>query len=300
MGRRKNRDQFNSSAIMNNRTWLMYFDMLYELAVSSFKWDGLPMSVDERYMEITLFDKAAAVYFKDEIINEELCLDMIPAGQFDCYGNPVVRRAYSGYNNYNKLVSKSDSVIIWNNYMRTSSRLPLEIFAKRLYNMDRIIDVNINAQKTPVLIQGSEKQRLTLKNLYMQYDGNMPFIFGDESLNRDAFSVLKTDAPFVADKIYAIKEKTWNEALTYLGISNVSVEKKERLVKDEVERNQGGTVANRRSRLGQRQWAAEQISEMFQRDVSVDYWDGLPDLVESYSEQAFGLVDSRGGGAEDE
>ena len=43
------------------------------------------------------------------------------------------------------------------------------------------MDVNIQAQKTPILILAEESQRLTMQNAYMQYDGNEPFIFGNKS-----------------------------------------------------------------------------------------------------------------------
>lgn len=50
------------------------------------------------------------------------------------------------------------------------------MFAKRLYNLDRAIDVNANAQKTPVVIKCTQEERLTLMNLYKQWEGNEPMI----------------------------------------------------------------------------------------------------------------------------
>ena len=145
------------------------------------------------------------------------------------------------------------------------------MFAKRLYNLDRIIDVNANAQKTPVLVQGTEKQRLTLVNLYKEFDGNAPFIFGDKNLDLNSLRAISTNAPYVADKLYQLKTQIWNEALTYLGISNLNIQKKERMITDEVQRNQGGTIASRYSRLEARREAVDKINRMFGTDISVDY-----------------------------
>ena len=189
----------------------------------------------------------------------------------DVYGNPVLRRAYSRYNNYQKLLKGSNSVIIWNNYLRTNSVLDVEMFAKRLYNLDRIIDVNANAQKTPILIKCDETQRLTMLNVYKEYDGNSPVIFGDKALNSNGLEVLSTGAPYVADKIYQLKTQIWNEALTYLGISNINVQKKERMITDEVTRNQGGTIASRYSRLECRREAVKKINDMFGLNIEVNY-----------------------------
>lgn len=268
--RKRGHDFFGESAKLNNMTYTQYVNRLTELSISMFKWDGLPDTVDERYLELHLFLNGSMVYFKDDVIGD-LCLDCMPHGQLDVYGNPILRRAYSGYNNYNKLLKYTDSVIIWNNLMRTNSVLDVQMFARRLYNLDRIIDVNTNAQKTPVLVQGTEKQRLTLLNVYKEYDGNSPVIFGDTNIDLNSLKVLQTGAPYVSDKVYELKTQIWNEALTYLGISNVSFQKRERLISDEVIRSQGGTVASRYSRLTTRQKAAKEINKMFGTNISVDY-----------------------------
>lgn len=255
---------------MNNASYIQYFNRLVELSVSMFEWQGLPETVDPRYLELHLFQNGSMVYFRDEVMGD-LCLDCIANGQFDVYGNPISRRAYSSYNQYQKTLNESDSVIIWNNYLRQPSVLDVKMFAKRLYNLDRIIDVNANAQKTPVLVQGTEKQRLTLVNLYKEFDGNAPFIYGDKNLDLNSLKAISTNAPYVADKLYQLKTQIWNEALTYLGISNLNIQKKERMITDEVQRNQGGTIASRYSRLESRREAVDKINRMFGTDISVDY-----------------------------
>lgn len=269
MGRRKH-DIFDESMVLNNLTYRQYLNRLTELAISMFEWKNLPDTVDARYLELHLFETGCMVYFKDEVIGD-LCLDCIVNGRLDVYGNPLLRRAYSGYNNYQKLLKYNNSVIIWNNYLHSNSILDVEMFARRLYNIDRIIDINANAQKTPVLVLGNEKQRLTLLNLYKEYDGNAPFIFGDKNLDINALKALSTNAPYVCDKLYQLKTQIWNEALTYLGISNINIQKKERLITDEVTRNQGGTIASRYSRLETRRQAVEKINEMFGTNIEVNY-----------------------------
>lgn len=269
MGRRKH-DIFDESMVLNNLTYRQYLNRLTELAISMFEWKNLPDTVDARYLELHLFETGCMVYFKDDVIGD-LCLDCIVNGKLDVYGNPLLRRAYSGYNNYQKLLTYKDSVIIWNNYLHGNSILDVEMFARRLYNIDRIIDINANAQKTPILVVGNEKQRLTLLNLYKEYDGNAPFIFGDKNLDINALKALSTNAPYVCDKLYQLKTQIWNEALTYLGISNINIQKKERLITDEVTRNQGGTIASRYSRLESRRQAVEKINDMFGTNIEVNY-----------------------------
>lgn len=268
--KKKKNQSFHNTLMANGATYVQYYNRLMELSMSMFEWKNLPDTVDERYLELGLFSSGCMVFFKDDVIGE-LALNMTYQGGFDIYGEPTRRRAYSRYNQFQTTLDKDNSVIIWNNMLRTNSALDVQMFAYRLYNLDRIIDINANAQKTPVLITCDEKQKLTMKNLYMQYEGNYPVIFGDSNLDIKSLSVLKTDAPFVSDKIYDLKVKIWNEALTYLGISNTNTTKKERMISDEVIRNQGGTIASRYSRLESRRKAVKKINKMFELNITVDY-----------------------------
>lgn len=270
MGKRKKDKAFWESTLMNNRTYLQYYNRLTELAISMFEWKNLPDTVDPRFLELTLFSDGCAIFFEDEA-KGFLTLQVAMNGGFDVYRIPKQRRAYAVNGYHNSDLNEENSVLIFNNYLHTNSMLDVEMFAKRLYNLDRIVDVNANAQKTPVLIRCSENELLSMENAYMKFDGNMPVLFADKSLNPKAFEVLKTDAPYVADKIYQLKTQIWNEALTYLGISNTNVTKKERMISDEVIRNQGGVIASRYSRLNARREAAEKINKMFGLEIEVSY-----------------------------
>ena len=266
---RPNDLDFWQSAKLNNYSFRQYYNRLTELSISMFDWKNVPDTIDVRYLELALFGDGMAVFFKDEVLGF-LALRCAIGGQLNVYRIPTKRTAYAA-NGYNKHLDDTNSVIIFNNFLHINSMLDVELFARRLYNLDRAIDVNANAQKTPVLITCEESQRLTMKNLYQQYEGNMPFIFGDKNLNPNAIKVLQTGAPYVADKLYQLKTQIWNEALTYLGISNLNVQKKEILITDEVTRNQGGTIASRYSRLEARKQACEQINRMFNLNIEVDY-----------------------------
>lgn len=268
MGKVQNR-QFWESAKFNNFSFMQYYNRLTELSISMFEWKNLPKTVDERFLELVLFSDGMTVFFKDEEIGF-LALRTMIGGHLNIYQIPTIRTAYAS-NGYNRQLNEENSVIVFNNMLHTNSLLDVEQFSKRLYNLDRTIDVNSNAQKTPILISCDETQRLTLKNLYMQYDGNVPVIYGDKNLNPNSLKVLTTGAPYVADKLYTLKTQIWNEALTYLGISNINIQKKERLITDEVTRNQGGVIASRYSRLEARRQACKQINEMFDLDIWCDY-----------------------------
>lgn len=264
--------EFNSSLLRNRASYIQYYDRLTDIGINCFKWKNLPDSVDERFLELALFETGMSVFFDDDVLGY-LALQTKIGGKLDVYRIPIDRTAYAS-NGYNHRLTKDDSVLIWNNRMHTPSKLDVEIFAQRLYNLDRTIDVNVNAQKTPVVILCDEKQRLTMKNLYMQYEGNEPFIFGGKDLDLNDVKVLNTGAPYVSDKLYELKQKIWNEAMTYLGVANTET-KKERMITGEVERAMGGVYASRLSRLNARKEACEKINKMFGLNIDVEYNTGL-------------------------
>lgn len=261
--------EFWQSARYNNLAFLTYYNRLAEIGFSRFQWNNLPETVDERFLEMVLFGDGAAVFFEDEVLGF-LALRVLLNGRFNVYQIPINRRAYAA-NGYQVELTDKNSVIIYNNYLHTPCVRDIESFAAQLYNIDRTISVNVNAQKTPILLQCSDNQRLTLKNLYMQYEGNMPFIFASKDLDLDSIKSIQTGAPYVADKLFYLKSQIWNEAMTYLGIPNISINKKERLISDEVQKNQGGTVASRYSPLEMRKQAADAINRMFDLNISVQF-----------------------------
>lgn len=278
MGRRHN--GIFESALKNDRQYLFYYRKLSELAMTMFEWKNLPETIDPRFMELTLFGKGQAIFFKDEVLGY-LCLPVMGMGRWSIYNVPTQRRAYAT-NGYQKPLSDKDSVIIYNNYLRTNTQVDAELYAQKLWDLDRTISVNARAQKTPVLIKCSENQRLTLEQVYMKYDGNAPVIYGSNNLDPGDFTVLATGAPYVADKLFQLKAQTWNEYLTHIGISNLNIQKKERLIGDEVTRSQGGTIASRYSRLEMRRQACGEINKMFGLDIDVDFRDDFRETDDEF------------------
>lgn len=272
--RSKQRTAFSDSVFYQLYTFDQYLDLFTEIAISSFEWTGLPSTVDARFIEVGLYENKAMLYFNDDVMGN-LCLRVALGGHLDVYNIPLSRRAYAS-NGYQRNCSRDDSVIIWDNMTHWCCKDKMSIYAKRLAELDASIDINCKAQRTPVLIKGSEQQQLALQNAYMQFDGNQPVIFASNDFmegDGSSFGVFTTGAPYVADKLYELKVNLWNEALTYLGVTNISIQKKERMIKDEVQRLQGGVMANRYSREFARQQACEQINRMFGTQISCHFRD---------------------------
>lgn len=272
MGKRNGKRRhtaLNESASLNNASFAYYYYRLTDIAIAQFEWKKLPKSVNERFLELTLFRDGHAVYFNDEVLGN-LALKCSLNGRLDVYNIQKGRRAIAN-NGYQRQLNEKNSVLIFDNQMHFATEPVIWHFAERLWDLDRTIDINARAQKTPILVRGTEQQMLTLENVYMQYDGNKPVVYGDSNLSPEPLQVLQTNAPFVADKIQELRNQIWNEAISFLGVSNVAYQKKERMVTDEVMRQMGGTIASRNSRLEARRAAAKEINAMFGTDIEVEF-----------------------------
>ena len=263
---------FLDSMLVNNQTYIDYLERLKKVALSMFEWTNLPDSMNQRYLEECLYYKGQASLLKDEkygFINTQCCSN----GQINIYGLPTALNCFSfGYSQDRKLYTglkndesqKDSCVLVMNTWEKVPTASTIELFAYRLYEAERTADVNIKAQKTPVLITVDETQRLTMENLYSQYDGNKPIIFGDKNqLQSGILKAINTEAPFVADKVMNYKKEIWNEALQFLGVNTIQTEKKERLITDEASSNNELINLNLQSFLIPRQEACKQFNDLF-------------------------------------
>ena len=271
--------KFTDSAMINDSTFNDYLNRFKRIALSIFEWVNLPKSMNSRYIEMCLYYTGQCAFLKDKtygFINTKATA----SGYVNIYGLPTkincysynyqsVRTLYTGLNP--KLTDKqfenqknNEAILVMNNWDRLPTAGSMELFAYRLYNAERTCDVNLNAQRTPLIIAVDEKQRLMMENLYNQYNGNQPFIFGDKSQMDDLrIKAISTEAPYIIDKISEYKKEIWNEALTYLCINNISFKKKERLTENESNENNELVNLNLFAMLEPRKQACREFNEKF-------------------------------------
>lgn len=259
-----------SPEYLNSETYMYYFDRLCNLALNTIEWTGLPETVNLRWLELIINISGRAIIFEDDVYGF-VGLRCANQGPIDIYNEPIKRIgiAASGYTS--KIKDSTNSVIIYNNYMRCPTQYSLHMFARRLSELDRTIDVNVKAQKTPVLITCDENERLTMLNAYKKYDGNTPVIFGSRAMSANKIEAITTTAEFVSDKLQLLKQQIWNEALSYLGIENVPQIKKSNLAGDEVEKNTAGIMYEKYVRINARKQAADQMNALWDWDCDVNF-----------------------------
>ena len=272
------------SMLTNNATYIDYLNRLRLLATSLFTWENLDEVAGfgaSRFLEQSLFDNGRACFVKDDELGF-MVLKVNPSDKLNIYNLPTRVMAWSI--GYEKNYDFDDVVYIMNNELQLPTSQTINLIAYRLYETERTIDTNLIAQKTPILIEGDTKTILTLKNVYMQYSGNTPFIFGNKQFDiSNKLNVLKTDAPYLIDKLTIHKHELWNEALTYLGIDNANTDKKERLITDEVESNNDLINFYLNCFYKTRKQACELINKKFLKDsdlkISISLNKDIADLL---------------------
>lgn len=272
----------SNSNLQNVESYNIWLNRLLVLDSTLYKWYNLPDTMDERTIELTLSYRGYCLFFKDDIMDAHLSLPVNLADRWNIYGVPYYRYAYSVNNGYYNTLTPYNSVIVRNDILNTSHYPALMQFARRLSEIDRSIDVNVKSQKTPILIRTPKEQELTMINMYKQYDENTPLIIGSDLLSdMTGFEVLKTDAPFVADKLTILGHNILSDALSYMGYDNSQSDKKERLIVDEVHGNDGQIVAQRTAGLVYRQKAADDYNTLYGLNISVDV---NPDMTVAYNQ----------------
>lgn len=254
---------------LNNRTYTDYYYRLMLLARSVFKWENLPNGIDEKWIERYLFNEGSCIFFHDSNLGY-MVTKYTEDGELNFYDEPTqLCPSATNYQETRSLKNGVDAVIIRNNDDMIPTCYTIQLYALRLAEISRTIDINVNAQKTPVLLLSSEKQKQTMKQVFKQWNGFEPVIYGDKDMNVEGIKALKIDAPIVFDKLQYQKHSIWNECMTFLGVNNANQDKRERLVDDEVQANNEQIELSANIMLKARERACEQINNIFGTEIKV-------------------------------
>lgn len=284
----------NQAKAVRGGEFMLYQNMLWGLAEARFVWDGLPETVNERYLERVLHRHGLAVFFEDPHLHAFFALHASGTGDVDVYGDPKTFRV-TGNRYINREVSSKDCVPIWTNRNRVNDQWVVNYYAAALAEAAETMRVNSLNSRSPMILALSQEQKLAGENFYRQVAEGQPVIFTvrDEMGRGLAESVQALDnrqSPNAISDAIRVKKEIWDDAMLALGIQCAPPDKKERLVDDEVEAIQGQTAAFRGVAIGARQEAAEAINERYGLNVSV-HWRHSREQVRGINDMGEGFAD---------
>lgn len=220
------RETFEEGAISRYDYLLNEFT---NLAINRFTWENLPYGLTSEQLELLLISKGQLMFFKDNL-NGFLILPCYPTTDINVYGLATEYRVNAENGKYDNTVNIDDGVIIKNNPLAVADIPTLEVFAKRIDDVEMTQDVNLFQQCMPKLILADEDSKLTAKSIVDKIRKFKFVIFGKKSLvnNISTSDVLDTSSPYIIDKLQQQKFDLKNELLTYLGINNNNNIKKEK------------------------------------------------------------------------
>ena len=272
-----------NSQLSNFKTYINYKDKMMMLAMNVFKYKGMPKFIDMSVINYNLVTTGAVAFFMDEEMGL-MALPFTPIRKFDFYGRPTEIRVIPVMGTYNRTLTKDEFVIMYDNDAHISIYPNILSSAERLALIKRTIDINIKQQQTPRFYKTSEENKKTIEDLVDQIESKNDTILTYKNINIDDIECVLSPAPYVADKLNQEKHEEYSEFLDLIGISNTSINKKERVLKDEILSSMGGTIASRYARFESRKKALEEIKEKFNIEIEVEFYDGLPTTIESVEE----------------
>lgn len=272
-----------NSQLGNYKTYLAYRNKMLTLAMNVFQFKNMNPFIDMAYVNSNLVLKGSIAFFKDEVMGL-LALPYTPVGSLDIYGRPTTIKVTPKNGSYNRTLHRGEFVIMYDN----ESKLPIwdsiVQSCERLAEIKRTIDINISQQATPRYWKTSEANKKTIENMLNEIDSKVDAIVVSDNNLIDDITCCLAPAPYVADKLNEAKKEEWAEFLELIGISNVAIQKKERVIRDEILTSMGGTIASRYSRFESRRKAIEEINKKFDENLEVTFYDGLPTTIENVDE----------------
>lgn len=241
------------------------------LAINRFSWSNLPYGLTSEQLEYLLIRKGTLAAIEDKHYGI-LILPCFGLSDINVYGQPMNYQVMGENGKYNETFNYDDIVLLKNNPLGVADMPTLEIYAKRIDDLEMTQDVNLFQQATPKIILCDEDSKLTAKNLIDKIRKFKLCIFAKRTIlnNITTSDVLDTSSPYVIDKLQIQKDNIKSELLTFLGINNNNIQKKERLISDEVNSNNEFTSINLDLMFDLRKKFCDEVNKKFNLNITVE------------------------------
>lgn len=245
--------------------------------------------ISSRYVNTSLLSPGAVAFYEEPDVGL-MALPFNKIGKINIYGDPTSIQCFASNGQRSRILYPDEYVIMYDNDLRMSIYPAIKAYAQRMSETARTADINIKQQRTPRIVKGSNESIMTVRKMFEEIEYNEDVIFAYKDFDLDDVQMTLAPSPYVTDKLDQHQERIWSEFCRFVGISDLTIEKKERLLKDEISASQGGAIASRIDRYRPRLEAVQKINDKFSNllpePLEVIYYDQFFDDSEEREEVA--------------
>ena len=255
----------------NSESRLIY--QYLNLALNRFIWKGLPETIESRHIE-----KALVMHGQSFVYDHNeyglICLPCQIGGKLNIYGEPVTVNMIGHGESFTNINIK-DGVYIKSNNLNYPLILQIKYYSELINSIDVTIRKNIEKLKTPYIITTTKENEKSYRILLNKINNNEDEVFIDSSLSNGGklgIEILNTNVPMYVPQLQSLKHDLECDLLSILGLNNTSAnnDKKERLLVDEINVNNGEIMSYLDVDFQTRQKACDEINKKFNLNVTVE------------------------------
>lgn len=281
--------------IENSLDYIHYYTSLDRLINSMFVWEKMPNNISNRFLERTLCDDGFVIFYKSKKLGHYVISRATIKGVND-YDEPTLfevqhKKSVLGIDIMGtETVKISDCVVIYNDITLMGETERINYYATKLAEIEKTITVNLKQLKNPCLISCPETQKESVRKMLEKTESGEPWIVTTDDFGEMVkVNVFDTHVQNHIESLEKEKTQIKNNFLTEVGINNVNIMKKERLVTSESNANNEEILFNKITRLMTRKKAIEEIKEKFPEladsgidvNISTNFFDELAILNNS-------------------
>lgn len=249
----------------------MLRDDLINLALSRFRWIGLPDTCDPAYLEYTLlFEGAATIATPDIDRGIWLTLKAVQQGEPNMYRYPKRWRCMGATGRTNFTATWKNGVWIWENRTGFPLAAKLDVWARELCDIMQVKQINRFHMRMPFTVTGPQDRTMDVQNAYRMIAQGEPVVLGYDSFSdiQIAQTMPEKAKEYIGDKLDEQWSNTWDAIYRELGIDSLPF-KEERMIESEVSSTMEPTELAALGPLEMRRIAAQKLNERFGFDAHV-------------------------------
>lgn len=257
-------------------TYNININMYFMLSCNRFKWESkdiAPLNRMSRLIEYYLGTKGQCFIDLEEMDVKQ----GVMTGNFDSYGNPEKFNLMDYNGKHSKIVNADNVIWIKNNDFCIPTIYFIIKYCNRINKIEKTMDLNIDAQKTPFIIETDPLINYSVKNMFNDIENMANCVLIDQKKGlSDNIKILDLNVPFLVNQLYDQKINEENELMRFLGIDTVQ-EKNSHLLYAEIQ-SSNEIVDNFTDIFVEQRKTALKIAKEKGIDLKLSILDITPDL----------------------